>query len=97
MMTVPQLDKALDKLMSTGLDSAQVLAGLGIECPNCGPYTKDAKTLLVICAKGGLNRPKSNFMPDPNMAAAAAAFARGQCPSCGAQEFRMTFSGKKPS
>jgi len=92
MMTMPQLEKALGKLMSTGLDSAQVMAGLGVECPNCGPYTKEAKTLLVICAIGPFSRTKGHFFADPKMAASASAFENGRCPKCGGQEFGVTFS-----
>ena len=97
MMTVPQLGEALRKLMSSGFDSAQVVLGLQVECPNCGPYTKDAKTLLVICTQGGLRAGKSNVFADPNMAAAATAFEGGRCPNCGAQKFRVTFTGKRLS
>jgi len=95
-MTIPQLAKSLEKLMGTGsADSTQVMADLGIECSNCGQYTKEAIQLLVISAMGGLKMGKSHFFADPKMAECAAAFERGQCP-CGAKEFRVTFSDTRP-
>jgi hypothetical protein len=95
-MTVPQLAQALDNLTGAGFDSAQVLRGLGVECLNCGPYAKDAKSLLVICALRGLRGgQKSNFFADPNMAAAAKAFEGGGCPNCGTQKFSVTFTGNR--
>jgi hypothetical protein len=83
-MTVSELGQAIRELMSTGFDSARVVPSLKVECPNCGPYTEGAKTLLVISTQGGFRTGKPHVFGDPNIAAAATAFAEGRCPSCGA-------------
>ncbi len=93
-MTLPELGEAIRKLMSTGFDSAKVVPSLKVECPNCGPYTEDAKTLLVISTQSGFRRGKPHFFADPKMATAANAFEEGRCPSCGGRKFGVRFTGK---
>lgn len=90
-MTIPQFGEALSLLMKTGLDSAKVVPGLEVVCPKCGPYTRDAKTWLVIVALGGLSHGKSHFFVDPKMGAAASAFAAGKCPDCGSTSFKVRY------